>query len=431
MRAKFLTLFVLLGLAGNAWGQSPSPTPVPNQSPPTANPNPSAGGASQADFGPLMELIQSTVEPDSWIDNGGQSRMQPYAGGIRFDAKNLAAESQKRNLSTDSSRAAEQLVERNARRVNALARDQQDWKVVAEMRCISLHALQAAIASNIERGLPPDEAMINLAGISRLFGAMIDPERTDVLLIGSVGELDRHKLHGWIDRETSRPTLRLEDLNAMLGAINNDVPIGCSIDPTQAGLASVQTVANDLRSGKLKGNAANDALAKALGPQVISLSGVQPDDPGSIPLIAADRHMKMVALNQVKLPPKFDHYFTIVEKTLDQHGLPDGQLLRFWFTGKSVPIGTSRDGLGWIWNQTPIRLLSEREMADENGQRQIVGQDPRAELFAKQFTERFNELPRAEPIYGRLAVYLNWDSVSHWPNKRLMMPQNGTLPQVS
>ncbi len=71
------------------------------------------------------------------------------------------------------------------------------------------------------------------------------------------------------------------------------------------------------------------------------------------------------------------------------------------------PGSSKQRRLGVGWNRTPICLLSEKEMADANGGRQAAGQDPRAIEFAKQMTEHFAELPKAEPIYGRLAVCLN------------------------
>lgn len=47
-------------------------------------PNGAAGGASMADFGMLMNLIQTTVDPDLW--ESGDATMQAYPGGIYLDA---------------------------------------------------------------------------------------------------------------------------------------------------------------------------------------------------------------------------------------------------------------------------------------------------------------------------------------------------------
>ena len=43
---------------------------------------PVGGGASAADFDTLVTLIQQTVEPDSWLQNGGASTLTPYPGNL-------------------------------------------------------------------------------------------------------------------------------------------------------------------------------------------------------------------------------------------------------------------------------------------------------------------------------------------------------------
>ncbi len=174
--------------------------------------------------------------------------------------------------------------------------------------------------------------MHNLAGLTRIYAVLVPEDRSDIILVGSVGPLVRDERHGWCDGETGRPTIRLEDLTTMLKTVTENRSIGCSIDPTREGLAAVQKTANDLRSGKIKGAAANKELAASLGPQKVTLTGMSLDDPASLAFVAADRHMKMVALNQAKSPAGINNYFKWVEKLAAKHGLPDGQLLRFWFT---------------------------------------------------------------------------------------------------
>src|SRR5688572_15635430 len=41
------------------------------------------GGGVQADFDPLIELITSTIEPDSWQDVGGAGSINGFEGGVR------------------------------------------------------------------------------------------------------------------------------------------------------------------------------------------------------------------------------------------------------------------------------------------------------------------------------------------------------------
>ncbi|HMO14184.1 MAG TPA: hypothetical protein PKD64_07600 [Pirellulaceae bacterium] len=68
-------------LIGGGFGNGPQVgTPLANQWGPQAIGNP--GGITEADFDDLMNLIQETIFPDSWEDNGGTGRMRPFASNL-------------------------------------------------------------------------------------------------------------------------------------------------------------------------------------------------------------------------------------------------------------------------------------------------------------------------------------------------------------
>ena len=81
-----------MGLAGNAGGNtSIAGAALAQQMPGSAaaggsgmfGQGPSGmGGGIQADFDPLMELIQRTIEPESWEDLGGTGRMAPFEANL-------------------------------------------------------------------------------------------------------------------------------------------------------------------------------------------------------------------------------------------------------------------------------------------------------------------------------------------------------------
>ena len=45
------------------------------------------GGAVIADFDTLMNLIQQTIDPDSWLQAGGTNTISPYPAGVYVDPK--------------------------------------------------------------------------------------------------------------------------------------------------------------------------------------------------------------------------------------------------------------------------------------------------------------------------------------------------------
>ena len=60
-----------------------------NRSGPAAAGQAGQGGAAQADFDTLINLIKSTIEPLSWDDAGGSGTIQPFPGGIYIDHDGL------------------------------------------------------------------------------------------------------------------------------------------------------------------------------------------------------------------------------------------------------------------------------------------------------------------------------------------------------
>jgi hypothetical protein len=43
------------------------------------------GGGVVADFGPLIDLIQTTISPESWVDVGGPGSIKEFASGVYVD----------------------------------------------------------------------------------------------------------------------------------------------------------------------------------------------------------------------------------------------------------------------------------------------------------------------------------------------------------
>ena len=48
-----------------------------------------AGGAAMADFDSLIELVTTTIAPDSWEEVGGPGAVAPFPGGVYVDASGV------------------------------------------------------------------------------------------------------------------------------------------------------------------------------------------------------------------------------------------------------------------------------------------------------------------------------------------------------
>jgi len=70
-----------LGMGRLGMGGSPQAgMPFQQQIGPPSIGNP--GGITEADFDDLIELIQETIDPDSWEENGGTGRLRPFASNL-------------------------------------------------------------------------------------------------------------------------------------------------------------------------------------------------------------------------------------------------------------------------------------------------------------------------------------------------------------
>ena len=86
------------GPAGQGWngfgnrGIAPAVN-VPGANGPGVNANTAVngagGGGAQADFATLMELITSTVAPETWEEVGGTGTLAPFPGGVLIDAEGM------------------------------------------------------------------------------------------------------------------------------------------------------------------------------------------------------------------------------------------------------------------------------------------------------------------------------------------------------
>ncbi|QEG40770.1 DUF1598 domain-containing protein [Roseimaritima ulvae] len=352
------------------------------------------GGGSLADFTQLMSLIETTVAPDTWEALGGPSTMAPYPGGIFVDAEGLVRDSdlQAAGASLDDIAALLGTAASNA--------DANDWRQPSPLRVVSLRRLAQEWIRLQTLGQPPSESLYNVGGLSRIEYVMIDEAKPDILLAGAVGGIETS--NGWPrDRKTGAATLQLPVVMAVVRSVFDRQSFGCTIDPTNEGIARSMAVAAQIQQDKIPiGNAA-DALQTALGRQTVSVFGTTGDGPLGWMLVEADRHMKQLALGQQPMPRGVPNYLDVVTKMIAQ-GPPDGQLLRLWFTANPISIRADADRNTFQLVGRPIKLASEDQRPDQLGNRHVAAVDPRSRAFTAAFNQHFDAIAMKYPIYSSL-----------------------------
>ncbi|MCG8649252.1 MAG: DUF1598 domain-containing protein [Pirellulales bacterium] len=393
-----------------------------------------AGGSNFADFQSLMDLIQTTVVPDTWEVLGGPSTMAPYPQGVYVDAQGTVQACQSLAQSDSAAELQALLKPTHLRQANA----PRDWRQPSAMRCVSLRRLRDEMTRlRIDAAAQP-EAMSYLAGLSQIQYLFIDDD--DIIVAGPVGGITN--TNGWYrDRETGLNTLRLDFLLTCLASALGNQPFGCTIDPTAQGLQQAAAVAAGVQNNQVPIGKAAEEMVSALGMQRVEVFGTAGDTPIGYLMVEADRHMKQLALGIHPMPRGVSNYLDMIDAHIAQ-GPPDQLLLRLWFT--SAPRSVRADEAREIFeiSGTPIRLSGQNERALASGQRGHVTGDVRTQAFVKHFNENWTAIRDRYPVYGALeSIYRvasisellrrHADSAEHHALLQTLADQSSSLPHLA
>jgi hypothetical protein len=372
--------------------------------------NPNGGGAASADFDSLIDLIISTVEHDTWQENGtGEGQIMPFdMNGVYVDADR--AIKLKGSKDSAENRGLTHVRLRGARTsgVTASASAQGEARTPSPLRYVSLPRLEAAIALQQQRGVPLEPAMLTLAGLERVSYVLIYPETGDLVLAGPAGDWRPGPAGSIVSAETGRPILRLDDLAALwrrrLHA--NGAPFGCSIIPRQEALARTQQFLREFATESIEPGERRqwlEELRGTLGVQDVAYYNVDPATRIARLLLAADYHMKLVGMGLADGVPGVESYLETIRLQAD--GTPPAMsVLRWWFSMPEVAVETTADRDAFVLPERCIEVLSENELLAAQGKRIHTGQsDEQNERFARSFTRHFTELAEKYPVYGELA----------------------------
>ena len=274
----------------------------------------------------------------------------------------------------------------------------------AEMRKISLRQLEAAIQDSLDRGEALPEEIQFLAGLQRIQYILVYPDQQDIVLAGP-GE-------GWrIDEQanvvgvtTGHPVLRLDDLLVALRTVHEarEIGISCSIDPTPEGLQRLQAVLDRQRALRNVNPAQLEPVMKdAMGPQTISLTGVPTNSHFARVLVAADYHMKRLAMNIDPAPiSRFPSYLDLAKNSAEVGNSNP----RWWMACNYETIARTEDGMAWELRGQGVKTLTEDNAFGEGGVvRARSGKtSPAAQRWADMMTERYDELGEKNLIFAEL-----------------------------
>jgi hypothetical protein len=357
------------------------------------------GGGVQADFDSLIELIRSTIAPNTWDDVGGEGSIMGFPGGVFVDASGVL-----RQIDQDVQNELTK-VWKSASLSAGRSSSVQEIGRSSELRKVSLTRLERALNARLLKGEPPSLTMRLLAGLHRVDYVFIDRENNEVIIAGPAGPWTVDQRGRIVDQESGRPLLRLDDLIVLLrNAFSGPGQFVCAITPTPEHLARTRGYI-DRTSDEPLNPGGRDAwlvgLQRALGHQQIEVTGIDSSSRVARVIVEADHHMKLIGIG---LEPGNDvtSYLDRIEMGPNDSP-PELGVLRWWFSLRNRVIRQGAGGSAFRLARQMVQVLSENELLTRRGQRVHTGEsDGLNRAFARSFTERYQDLAAQYPVYAEL-----------------------------
>ncbi len=282
---------------------------------------------------------------------------------------------------------------------------------------VSLGGLQRALARC--SGGPCNPDLLQLGGMNRVLGVLIDREPRDVVLIGL--------------REPLRPPLQTDDLAVALrhawlkyAVRDGDHYVyshpGCSIDPVPDVIRALDAIGHELSIAAP--SAQKGLLARwhdvCQTPQAVRVLGVPADTHFAQVMVQADYDLKRLADGTDS--PQGDWLLSVSERSMRRSRLafetsatvaeaPASGLNRFWFSPEG-PLYDAAEGIV-LFRRCGLRLLTEWMHAGASGEVAPSGRDdPLARVFARDVTVLYGSLAAARPVFAELQGLFELEAVA-------------------
>jgi hypothetical protein len=307
----------------------------------------SRGGAANADFDSLIDLIISTVSSETWAENGGgEAEIRPFPGGVLVDAAGTLR-LKSRNAATSK---ANDLVAKRGVAPRQNTAPPGAARRPSALRYVSLPRLEREIARRQAARQPLEVDMLTLAGLQRVRYVFVYPESGDLVLAGPAGDWRVDADGRIVGAQRGEAVVRLDDLIVLLrrGEASAESHFGCSINPRQEALAKTQAYLasssrRPLEPGQRKRWLQN--LRDTVGLQDIEVFGVDPASRVAGVLVEADYHMKLIGMGLVDGVDGIESYLDSVGEAASatRGAVPPMSVLRWWFALNYDSIRTSAD----------------------------------------------------------------------------------------
>jgi hypothetical protein len=299
-----------------------------------------------------------------------------------------------------------------------------------DTRRISLRRLDETIRECVEAGRDLPESALYLGGLLKIDYIVACPEHNDVVLVGP-GEGWRTDARGAVVGQASGlPVMLLDDLVVALRSAFDPRPtvISCSIDPSPEGIQRMTAYTRRLR------NIGNPELAakgieQQLGPQQVSVTGVPDSSHYARVMVAADYRMKRIGMSLERAPVAGLPGFMDLMRS---GSAMKNMLPRWWLAPDYQPLVRDADGLAWHIRGSSVKAMAEADFLGDGGVQRGAGRaDPLSQKWADIMTDRYQDLSKADPVFGQLRNCMDLAVVGALLAKQnLLQRANLSLPML-
>jgi hypothetical protein len=295
------------------------------------------------------------------------------------------------------------------RRRAALEGLEGDLRKRSPLRKVALGRLEAELARHVAggRGVPDD--LLKLAGLTRVQYVFVYPAADgtpgEVVIAGPAEPWATDALGRCLGVETGSPTVLLEDLAAALRCFAPGHPhdrlVGCSIDPTRAGLEAMQDYLK--KTGRVDPEGGADAIAaglkEALGTQRVSVQGVSPATHFAQVMVEADYRMKLIGIGLEPPPVKMTTWIDLASAA----AVAANALQRWYFVPDYQCVRIAEDDLAIELVGRGVKLCGADEVVLPDGRRMGADKaDKASKTFTETFTRKYADIAVRNPVYAQL-----------------------------
>lgn len=230
---------------------------------------------------------------------------------------------------------------------------------------------------------PQNQEVINMYGLQRIEGYIIDEENQDILIFAK-------QVKNW-------PVTSIFDfIESLRNATDSTYSPYCSLEPSTEGINALNNYLNTTSADQFDANRASNLYGK----QKCIVGGVAPKSSIASIMIEADYLMKKVSQGIVKL----DSVKSTWDFLAESNYTAEMGMSRFWFNieESNCPIFEQSDN--WLRiKELPIIISTRSIGVDGNGNLvDMPGQDLLSIKFAEGFTKQFKNSTRKEENFAKL-----------------------------